>query len=158
MERQFTATVYLLDSQKVLLIYHKKLGKWLPPGGHIEPNETPPEAARREALEETGYLIDFFSDEHIQIDRWNAKSFERPLLCLLEEIPAYQDIPAHQHMDMVFAARPISQEQCCETQKCKWFTLPEVLQMRSDVDIFAETKEVITMLFKRFTEQKAEYA
>ena len=45
--RQFTTSVYILEEQKVLLIFHKKLQKWLPPGGHIEPNEAPPEAARR---------------------------------------------------------------------------------------------------------------
>ena len=38
----------------VLLHQHKKLGRWLPPGGHIDPGETPWEAAVREVREETG--------------------------------------------------------------------------------------------------------
>jgi 8-oxo-dGTP pyrophosphatase MutT (NUDIX family) len=39
------------------MLKHKKLGKWLPPGGHIEPNELPDDAACREVLEETGLKV-----------------------------------------------------------------------------------------------------
>ena len=97
MERQFTATVYIIEAQRTLLIYHRKLQKWLPPGGHLEANETPPEAARREALEETGMEITFMMQENVWIDRWNARSFERPYLCLLEDI---RPLAASLHINM----------------------------------------------------------
>ena len=38
----------------MLLIFHKRLQKWLPPGGELQPDETPLEAAKRELEEETG--------------------------------------------------------------------------------------------------------
>jgi 8-oxo-dGTP diphosphatase len=38
----------------VLLVDHIKAGLWLPPGGHVEPDEHPAETARREAGEELG--------------------------------------------------------------------------------------------------------
>ena len=97
--REFTATVYILNENQVLLHFHKKLKKWLPPGGHLEKDETPPECAIREAKEETGLDIALIRDERLWVDRWNATSFERPFLCLLENIPAYQDLPPHQHID-----------------------------------------------------------
>lgn len=50
---------YIVHMGKLLLIHHKKLDKWLPVGGHIEENETPCEAMRREAKEEVGMKIDF---------------------------------------------------------------------------------------------------
>lgn len=39
---------------RVLLHRHKRLGLWLQPGGHLDPNEPPFAAARRETREETG--------------------------------------------------------------------------------------------------------
>lgn len=59
MERQYCASVYVIDfkNDTVLLMYNKKLGKWLQPGGHIENMELPFETCIREALEETNVNI-----------------------------------------------------------------------------------------------------
>lgn len=59
MERQYTASTYCIDfeNKTVLLMYNKKLKKWLQPGGHIEGLEHPITTAIREALEETGIQI-----------------------------------------------------------------------------------------------------
>jgi 8-oxo-dGTP diphosphatase len=38
----------------VLLVDHVNAGLWLPPGGHVEPDEHPADTARREAHEELG--------------------------------------------------------------------------------------------------------
>jgi 8-oxo-dGTP pyrophosphatase MutT (NUDIX family) len=42
----------------VLLVDHIKAGLWLPPGGHVEPDEHPVETARREVQEELGIVAD----------------------------------------------------------------------------------------------------
>lgn len=39
---------------RTLLHRHRRLGKWLQPGGHLDPGEEPVDAALRESLEETG--------------------------------------------------------------------------------------------------------
>jgi len=46
----------LLDRarQHVLLVEHRRAGLWLPPGGHVEPDEDPVQTVRREAYEELG--------------------------------------------------------------------------------------------------------
>ena len=40
--RHFCASVILIDpeTKKILLVHHKKFGKWVQPGGHIEEEET----------------------------------------------------------------------------------------------------------------------
>ncbi|MFN7003507.1 MAG: NUDIX domain-containing protein [Roseinatronobacter sp.] len=40
------------DAQAVLLGAHRKSGLWLPPGGHMEPDELPRDTVRRECREE----------------------------------------------------------------------------------------------------------
>ena len=146
MERQFTATVYIIEQERVLLIRHRKLNKWLPPGGHLDPNETPVEGARREAREETGIEIEFIKQENIWIERWNASSFERPYLCLIEEIPAYKDVAAHQHVDFIYLAKPVGgveKQNINETDGLHWFTLEEVEALKADEEIFVETQECV---------------
>jgi hypothetical protein len=48
---------------RVLLHEHARLGRWLPPGGHIEPSELPDEAAVREVLEETSLTVELVGDQ-----------------------------------------------------------------------------------------------
>ena len=44
-------------NKQYLLVYNKKYGSWTFPGGKLEPNETPAEAAKREVFEETNLLV-----------------------------------------------------------------------------------------------------
>lgn len=147
MKKEFTTSVYILHEGCVLLLMHPKLDMWLPPGGHIEENESPTEAAKREVREETGLEITFIKQENIWVNRWNAASFERPYLCLTEEIPPFGDQAAHQHLDFIYLARPEGNTTPQGEDPLKWFTLGEVMEMKSDEEIFTETQEVIKNIF-----------
>lgn len=56
------AEVWVIDPalRHVLLVKHRVRG-WVPPGGKVEPAETPREAAARELLEETGLQAELLS-------------------------------------------------------------------------------------------------
>src|SRR3989344_4657964 len=54
-----TVSACIIFDGKILLMHHKKLDKWLFPGGHIDPNETPDGAILREVKEETGLNLIF---------------------------------------------------------------------------------------------------
>jgi len=57
-----SAVVVSTDRRRVLLHKHKRLGMWLQPGGHIDPDELPWDGSLREALEETGLPVAFPAD------------------------------------------------------------------------------------------------
>jgi 8-oxo-dGTP pyrophosphatase MutT (NUDIX family) len=148
MEKHFTSTAYILWEDKVLLLLHPKFRKWLPPGGHLEANETPFEGAKREVFEETGLEIECISQENLWIKKWHVKSIERPYLCLLEEIPPHQDKPAHQHIDFIFITRPTGGT-LLQDPLLRWFSLEEVLSLESNLEIFEDVKETILHLFEQ---------
>lgn len=47
----------VVDGDHILLVHHRKAGLWLPPGGHVDPGETPIQAAQREITEELGTTL-----------------------------------------------------------------------------------------------------
>ena len=63
-------------SGKVFLGHHKKANDWIPPGGHIEKDESPVEAAIREAKEELDITISehqlrLFTLDHLDVSAPN---------------------------------------------------------------------------------------
>jgi len=85
-----SAIVVSASGDRVLLLHHRKLDRWLQPGGHADPGETAGETvALREAFEETGL-------------RGLAlhPTAPRPLDVDVHDIPARGDEPAHEHLDL----------------------------------------------------------
>ncbi len=121
--RDFVVTVYIVNNEKVLLMHHKKLGMWLPPGGHIDPNELPTEAAIREAKEETGLDIDLAGE---QTDYGPVVVLHHPKFLKLEDIK-----PGHQHIDLVYFGRMKDPKQKIvfnehESNDLRWFSRDEL--------------------------------
>ena len=97
--RHFTVAVFVVRDGKVLLHWHRKLGMWLPPGGHIERDELPDEAAVREVLEESGVEVELVGERREDVE--DPVQLHRPAGVQLENIG-----PGHQHIDLIYFARP----------------------------------------------------
>jgi 8-oxo-dGTP pyrophosphatase MutT (NUDIX family) len=52
-----TGSAIVVGRRGVVLHRHRRLGRWLQPGGHVERGEPVSAAARREAAEETGLTV-----------------------------------------------------------------------------------------------------
>lgn len=107
LRRHFTVTAFVSAQGHTLLHWHMKNRMWLPPGGHVEPDEDPTQAAHREALEEAGFPVDVLPTA-------SAFSYETPpqlttpAAIMVEDIPATPEEPAHQHIDLIYFTRPVS--------------------------------------------------
>jgi len=159
MPRHFTSTAFVVDDHKrTLLLWHKRLGRWMPPGGHIEDNETPEETAKRECKEETGLDVEIIGMEQEDMFGSNpaeGRMLKSPVALLLEEIPASaeRNEPAHQHMDFVYLARPLDASQGLsldetEGRELKWFTLREIEALDPSTEIFSNVQTYILSLLK----------
>ena len=62
-----TGSAVVIGPRGVLLHLHKRLGLWLQPGGHIDPGETPEQAALREVREETGFVCTDARFVHVDV-------------------------------------------------------------------------------------------
>jgi 8-oxo-dGTP pyrophosphatase MutT (NUDIX family) len=85
------------DAHDVLLIFHRRLERWLQPGGHVEPEDADlAVAAEREVLEETGVALD-------------ARLPRVVVGVDVHEIPPREpDEPPHLHHDVVFRFRAVA--------------------------------------------------
>jgi len=76
----YTAAGHLIVDEKILLIKHKKLQSWLSPGGHIDENELPHQAAEREFFEESGVKVRAVSYNPVPLQFKDAELLPQPLL------------------------------------------------------------------------------
>ena len=91
----FTASGFVAspDGTAILLVEHRRLQRWLQPGGHFEIGDPNVDAAaRREVREETGVEdLDALTDRLLRVDA--------------HAIPPRSDEPAHTHFDLALPYR-----------------------------------------------------
>jgi ADP-ribose pyrophosphatase YjhB (NUDIX family) len=136
--RDFTATTFVVHEGRTLLLHHRKLDAWFPPGGHIDPHELPDAAAVREVLEESGLEVELVpaGGAHLAglpTDYAGVRVLPQPYCILLEDIT-----PGHQHIDLIYFARVsggslLHSER--EAQGARWLTWDELAAPEIHEDI-----------------------
>lgn len=155
--RHLTASAFVVDSrQRTLLLWHRRLKRWMPPGGHVDPDELPEAAACRECREETGLDVEIIGEEQPDVFTANpqeGRTLKKPIAFLLENIPSSPERSesAHQHMDFVYLARPLDEAQALrlareEGEQLCWFTRDEITALDESTEIFANVKQYILRL------------
>ncbi|MDB5100275.1 MAG: hydrolase [Cyanobacteria bacterium RYN_339] len=118
--------VFTPDFERLLFIRHRKpplAGRWLPPGGHVDPGETPEEGAVREVKEETGQEV-VLLDLTPELPRTVGDRVVRIKTPLLIQV---EDLGSHRHLDFVYVAvAPTPSELVTEPeQPAAWLTRQE---------------------------------
>jgi 8-oxo-dGTP pyrophosphatase MutT (NUDIX family) len=123
-----SAVVARPDASEFLLVLHRKLSRWLQPGGHTEDADASVfDTALREAREETG------------IARLEAP-FGRAILDVdVHAIPARGKDPAHSHFDVryLFVTRDDARPEASEdpTRPLRWASLEDALSLGVDASL-----------------------
>jgi len=113
-----TASAVVVGPRGTVLHLHKRLGKWMQPGGHVDPGEAPWEAALREAGEETGLAV--------------HHPAEGPRLI---HVDVHEAAKGHEHLDLRYllvAADAEPHPGVGESPQVRWFSWDEATQ-RADV-------------------------
>jgi 8-oxo-dGTP pyrophosphatase MutT (NUDIX family) len=103
---------------------------WLPPGGHIDPNELPDDAAVREVAEETGVVAELVGERGLPVEY--PRQLVRPEGIQLESIG-----PGHEHVDLIYFARPIGGAICAsrECDDAGWYELDRLESLGANDEI-----------------------
>lgn len=115
----FTIGAYIVFEDKVLLILHKQLKKWLPVGGHIELDEDPEQALLREIKEESGLEVEIVASKP------NLESPGTKFLPTPEYLDIHEISNSHKHIGMVYFAKAITENvmlQEAEHDDIRWFS------------------------------------
>jgi 8-oxo-dGTP pyrophosphatase MutT (NUDIX family) len=152
MKKCISATCMLIDDGKVLFLNHIKLGNWMPPGGHVDQNETPIDAVHREVREETGYsinIIDTYSGSAKTgyISDEIAEEMVRPMVILLEHVNYREG--QHDHFDLVYLAtvdKAKAREPAESSKDMRWFGKDEIDKLNT----FENCKKVAYKAFEAY--------
>ncbi|MBI4881805.1 MAG: NUDIX hydrolase [Planctomycetes bacterium] len=126
-----TAAAWIVspDGGSFLLTHHKKLGRWLQLGGHVDGEPLIHAAALREAQEESGM-------EHFILFHEDA----RPLLVDVDVhvIPAHGNEPRHEHHDLRYllvAAPGQTARASHEAHELRWFPRARLAEAVGDESV-----------------------
>jgi len=135
-----SAFVVAASGGHVLLLRHRKLGRWLQPGGHADAGEASGErVALREAVEETGL-----------VGLALHATAPRPLDVDVHEIPARGAEPAHLHLDLrylcVASDRAELRRAAQESDDLRWFAWDELGAVDLDPGVVRALAKVLRIM------------
>ena len=134
----WTATVFIVHKNRVLLRLHEKYNILIGVGGHVELDEDPVEAAMRECEEEVGLKVTIYDAGTVPPSvRANSKHLALPAHMNIHYVGGNTE--GHQHIDLLYYASSTSDEVVPENANDRWEWLTkEELETHDSID--AQTK------------------
>jgi 8-oxo-dGTP pyrophosphatase MutT (NUDIX family) len=134
--RHFTASAIVFDDHdRVLLVHHNKIGQWLYPGGHIDPDEDPAQAAQREVREETGIHTHVITDD---LFAHPAVTTHASPYTIIEMDVSDTKVGPHRHIDLVYVLRASAGElaaQLDEVSGVQWVAVADLSELDTPAEL-----------------------
>ena len=112
------------DFSSVLLLFHKKIGEWIYPGGHADGDWFLLRSALRECTEETG-----LKELYLLERAWGSPLL--PFFVQHFQLKPFGSTPAHEHYDAVFAFQALKNEviyDASESDGIRWVSAASLQQ------------------------------
>ncbi len=127
MRAHFTSTAFVVHQGRTLLPWHAKIQQWMPPGGHLNPNEDPVAGALREVREETGLNVELLPT-YEAYDFTEPAQLTPPVTILVEDVEDEEG--PHHHIDFIYFARPLQGEALRPLPETDSWTWVDAAQIR----------------------------
>lgn len=143
------------ENPKILLCRHKKLGKLLQPGGHVELDENPRQAVLREVTEETGYSplelqVLQSAPNIVQNPSSNAVYLPNPITVNYHYYGQEDHIDNDLSFAFVTSEMPKGHPDAGESLDFAWLSLAELRALSSD-DTIKNAQEISDFVLENFT-------
>lgn len=150
MLKHATSSVFLFtpsdDGWRIGLIRHPRLHRWMLPGGHVEPDKHPAEAAIREVGVETG-LTAHLINTHLDGLTDACDGVPVPVWIAEQLVPAETRHPhPHAHVDYLYVAVASERELSSSSElRFGWFARHDL----GLLDMFDDSRNCAWLLFDR---------
>jgi len=147
----FTASAVVIALNHILLVHHRRIKAWLPPGGHIADMEMPHEAAVRETFEETGVNVEVISEPVPQTGKKDFLFLPQPLC--LHAVNAIEKEVSLYHLDLAYLCRPVPSLEHLppitttqEVHSARWVDLERLAELKLANNVVEVVKLAVTKL------------
>lgn len=150
----YTVSAFIMHptEPKLLLLHHKKLNKWLQPGGHVELHEDPLQALHHELQEETGLTPAHYTIiEPAEQPHPTGSNTVLPLPFYFN-VHQFAPVPGHKHIDICYLVKAHTTTLTSTpdgAHAIAWLSLQDIKEKQAQGLLVTDTLQICEWIFTK---------